>query len=173
MTISEYDYLLTIDYLKRTLDKGERYLAYGDWITLCTLEDLKSLPTFRTNYDATEYCFENTTDRDFVVQLSVEWFYKAMLEGIKDLTILVRKGNLIDVEMTAFYYADKVENELTKIEKKEISNEKNNPKEKTLEHVGHFEKENPVSQQKDKQNKSLSDQKKNRKPERKRRRFRL
>lgn len=96
-----------------------------------------------------------------------------MLEGIKDPTILVRKGDIIDVEMTAFYYALKVENELTKTENKENSNEKNNPKEKTAEHVGRFEKENPVTQQKDKQDKSLSDQKKNRKPERKKGGFRL
>ncbi|REC79473.1 hypothetical protein DRF60_06520 [Chryseobacterium elymi] len=44
MTISEIDYLLTVDYLKKTLDKGDKYLAYG-WIAVCTLEDLKSLPT--------------------------------------------------------------------------------------------------------------------------------
>lgn len=43
MTISEIDYLLTVDYLKKTLDKGDKYLAYGDWIAVCTLEDLKSL----------------------------------------------------------------------------------------------------------------------------------
>lgn len=167
MTISEHDYLLTMDYLKKTLDKGDKYLAYDDWIELCTLEDLKSLPTFRTNYDASEYCFENTTDRDFVIQLSVEWAYKAMLEGIKDPTIIVRKGDLIDVETTAFYYADKLENELTKTEKKEISNEKNNPKEKTVEHVGHIEKESAVTRQKYKQEKNISDQKKNRKPKQK------
>lgn len=43
MTISEIDYLLTVDYLKKTLDKGDKYLVYGDWIAVCTLEDLKSL----------------------------------------------------------------------------------------------------------------------------------
>lgn len=132
MTFLENDYKLTMDYLKRALDKGDKYLAYGDWIALCTPEGLKSLPTFRTNYDATEYCFENTTDRDFVIQLSVESIYKAMLEGIKDPTILVRKGDLIDVEMTAFYYADKVENELTKTEKKRSVMKKITQKKKLL-----------------------------------------
>lgn len=159
MTISENDYLLTIEYLKDTLDNGDQYLACGDLIALSTLEDLKSLPTFRTNYDATEYCFVNTTDRDFVIQLSVVWIYKAMLAGIKDPTILVRKGDLIDLEMTAFFYADKEENELIKTEKKEISNEKNNPKEKTVEHVGHYGKENPSACQKDKQEKNIPDRK--------------
>ncbi|ASE62065.1 hypothetical protein CEQ15_11460 [Chryseobacterium indologenes] len=172
MTISENDYLLTLNYFKKTLDKGDKYLAYGDWIELCTLEDLKTLPTFQTNYEATEYCFENTTDRDYVIQLSVEWAYKAMVAGIEDPSIIVRKGGLINVKMTAFYYADKVENELTKTKKKENRNEKNSPKEKTVEHVRPFGKEDPGTRQKDKQDKDISDQKKIRKPEWKKGRFR-
>jgi hypothetical protein len=124
--------LLTLNYLKKTLNKGDKYLAYGDWIAIHTLEDLKSLPTFQTNYEATEYCFENTTDRDYVIQLSVEWAYKAMVAGIEDPSIIVRKGGLINVEMTAFYYADKVENELTKTKKKRTGMKRTAQKKKLL-----------------------------------------
>ncbi|WP_454045068.1 hypothetical protein [Chryseobacterium sp. Marseille-Q8038] len=171
MIIQEKDYMEVIDYLKATLDRGEKYIAYDFNDESNNLDHIKSLPTFQSHFDAIEYSFEYTTDVDLVSYLSIEWAHKAMLEAIKDpsLLIKIKNGQLIDIGLTTFFYLERLEKEQTNTTKnQDITNENYSKNDKKVDIIRQIGKESPFAQQKDKQDQGISDQKKINKPKRKR-----
>lgn len=158
MIIKEDDYLDALTYLKKMLDKGEKYIAFDDSRHVV---DIKSLETFRTHYDAMEFCYECTTDFDVVSYLSIDSAYKALQEGIKNQSILIRSGGNIDITTTTLLYKFKTEDRYKTNEQFAVDHEnkkikkENSSKDKEPEVQGIFQmgKVEPTLQPENKQKK--------------------
>lgn len=93
MKISPDDFDDILRYLRQERNSGNEYVAFPENERV-TRDDLAC---FSTQYEAAEFCYENTTDLDSYYFMSVRSAYRAMSEAVSDSSLLVEQNGLRDI----------------------------------------------------------------------------
>ncbi len=123
MKIRKEDYQEILDWLVKKRGEREEYVAFlNDYVSV-SKEDLS---TFSSQYDAQEFCHEMSTDIDTYDYLAVRSAYRAMAEAMKDKSLLIQKGGIVDVGMMVSLRYQRLEAEqLNNNQNTKVMNQKN------------------------------------------------
>ncbi|HRN55635.1 MAG TPA: hypothetical protein PLL71_04255 [Agriterribacter sp.] len=93
MKISPDDFDDILRCLIQERNNGNEYVAF--WGDGRITRD--ELACFSTQYDAAEFCYENSTDLDSYYYMSVRSAYRTMSEAQRDKSLMVESNGLIDI----------------------------------------------------------------------------
>lgn len=115
MKIRKDDYRDILDYLVNKRWEGEEYVSFPDREVPIGMEKLY---TFRELYDVQDFCSVMSTDVDRYDFLSLRSTYRAMSEAMKDTSLMIERGGMVDIsQMVALRYR--------RLETEQINNELN------------------------------------------------
>lgn len=123
MKILQSDYRQIMDFLVKERWEGNEFAAFLRDSYATGKEDIFC---FETPYQAKEFCYEMSTDRDTYDYLGIRSAYRAMSEALEDKSLLIKTDGLVDISaMVAARLQRLDEGQNVNNKKNYIMNEKN------------------------------------------------
>ncbi|OKS85680.1 hypothetical protein [Mucilaginibacter polytrichastri] len=94
MKIREGDYRKILDHMVKQRGEGNEFVAFLNDSAAVSKEELFC---FGDQYEAQEFCYENSTDVDIYGYLAIRSVYRTMSEALQDKTLQIERYGLVDI----------------------------------------------------------------------------
>ena len=122
MKIRESDYREILDFMVQKRWEGNEFVAFLDDSPVLGKEELFCFPD---TYEAQEFCYENSTDLDRYDCMGIRSVYRAMNEALKDISLRIETGGLVDVSAMVCAMHQRMDDQLVNNQNNKVMNEKN------------------------------------------------